>query len=48
MKFDDAGGGMVRNPQIAIIVVGVLTALAAEQGVEWLHWQEKVEQGEGP
>src|SRR6185437_15949131 len=25
-----------------IIVVGVLTALAAEQGVEWLRWQEKV------
>jgi hypothetical protein len=23
-----------------IIVVGVLTALAAEQGVEWLHWRE--------
>jgi len=25
-----------------IIVVGVLTALAAEQGVEWLHWRHKV------
>ncbi len=29
-----------------IIVVGVLTALAAEQGVETLHWQEKVRRGE--
>lgn len=28
-----------------IIVVGVLTALGAEQGVEWLHWQEKVARG---
>ena len=25
-----------------IIVIGVLTALAAEQGVEWLRWQEKL------
>jgi hypothetical protein len=25
-----------------IIVVGVLTALAAEQAVEWLHWQHKM------
>ena len=25
-----------------IIVVGVLTALAAEQAVEWLHWQAEV------
>ncbi len=32
--------------EYVIIVVGVLTALAAEQGVEWLHWQEKVRQGE--
>jgi hypothetical protein len=24
-----------------IIVVGVLTALAAEQGVEWLHWRHE-------
>ena len=27
-----------------IIVVGVLTALAFEQGVEWLHWRHVVEQ----
>jgi hypothetical protein len=26
-----------------IIVVGVLTALAAEQAVEWLHWRHQVE-----
>jgi len=26
-----------------IIVVGVLTALAAEAGVEWLHWRHQVE-----
>src|SRR3954468_15162722 len=25
--------------EYAIIVVGVLTALAAESGVEWLHWR---------
>jgi hypothetical protein len=25
-----------------IIVIGVLTALAAEQGVEWLHWRHEV------
>jgi hypothetical protein len=25
-----------------IVVVGVLTALAAEQGVEWLHWRHEV------
>ena len=25
--------------EYVIIVVGVLTALAAEQGVEWLHWR---------
>jgi hypothetical protein len=31
--------------EYVIIVVGVLTALAAEQGVEWLRWQEKVERG---
>jgi hypothetical protein len=30
-----------------IIVVGVLTALAAEQGVEWLHWQQKTQAAEG-
>ena len=28
--------------EIGIIVVGVLIALAAEQGVEWLHWREVV------
>jgi hypothetical protein len=27
-----------------IVVVGVLTALAAESGVEWLHWQHVTEQ----
>src|SRR5665213_1955806 len=32
--------------EYAIIVVGVLTALAAEQGVEWLRWQHNVEQTE--
>jgi len=32
--------------EYAIIVVGVLTALAAEQGVEWLHWTERVEAAE--
>ena len=26
-----------------IIVIGVLTALGAEQGVEWLHWRHQVE-----
>ena len=31
--------------EYVIIVVGVLTALAAEQGVEWLHWSQKVEAG---
>jgi hypothetical protein len=29
-----------------IVVVGVLTALAAEQGVEWLHWRHQVEDSE--
>ena len=28
--------------EYVIIVVGVLTALAAEQAVQWLHWQGKV------
>jgi hypothetical protein len=28
--------------EYAIIVIGVLTALAAEQAVEWLHWQGEV------
>jgi hypothetical protein len=32
--------------EYVIIVVGVLTALAAEQGVEWLHWRFKVAQTE--
>jgi len=32
--------------EIGTIVIGVLIALGAEQVVEWLHWQEKVEQGE--
>jgi hypothetical protein len=30
--------------EYVIIVVGVLTALAAESGVEWLHWRHQVEQ----
>ncbi len=29
--------------EYVIIVVGVLTALGAEQGVEWLHWRHEVE-----
>jgi hypothetical protein len=28
--------------EYAIIVVGVLTALAFEQGVEWLHWRHQI------
>ena len=28
--------------EYAIIVIGVLTALAAEQGAQWLHWQGEV------
>jgi hypothetical protein len=32
--------------EIFVIVIGVLIALAFEQGVEWLHWQHKVEDGE--
>ena len=32
--------------EYVIIVVGVLTALAAEQGVEWLHWRHVTEQVE--
>src|SRR5690348_10368141 len=28
--------------EYAIIVLGVATALAAEQAVEWLHWQGEV------
>ena len=30
--------------EYVIIVVGVLTALAAESGVEWLHWRHLAEQ----
>jgi len=29
--------------EYAIIVIGVLTALGAEQGVEWLHWRHQAE-----
>ena len=29
--------------EYAIIVVGVLTALALEQAVEWLHWRHEAE-----
>jgi hypothetical protein len=32
--------------EYAIIVIGVLTALAFEQAVEWLHWQGKVRSAE--
>ena len=32
--------------EYVIIVVGVLTALAAEQGVEWLHWRYQVREAE--
>jgi hypothetical protein len=32
--------------EYATIVVGVLTALAFEQAVEWLHWQGKVRSAE--
>jgi hypothetical protein len=31
--------------EYAIIFIGVLTALAAEQGVEWLHWRHEVAEG---
>src|SRR5271168_4515246 len=31
--------------EFGIIVVGVLTALAAEQAVEWLHWRNLVDEG---
>lgn len=33
--------------EYAIIVLGVLTALAAEQAVEWLHWRTLVAEGRG-
>src|SRR6185312_15125667 len=29
--------------EYAIVVVGVLTALAAEQAVEWLHWRHQAQ-----
>jgi hypothetical protein len=29
--------------EVGIIVLGVLIALGAEQGVEWLHWRHEVE-----
>jgi len=29
--------------EYVIIVVGVLTALGAEQGAEWLHWRHVTE-----
>jgi len=32
--------------EIGTIVIGVLIALAAEQGVEWLHWHERAAQAE--
>ena len=32
--------------EYAIIVVGVLTALAAEQAVEWLHWRHLAQSAE--
>jgi hypothetical protein len=31
--------------EYATIVIGVLTALGAEQSVEWLHWRQEVAQG---
>jgi hypothetical protein len=31
--------------EYVIIVVGVLTALGAEQAVEWVRWRERVEEG---
>jgi len=31
--------------EYVIIFVGVLTALGAEQGVEWLHWRHEVKEG---
>lgn len=32
--------------EVGIIVLGVLIALTAEQSVEWLHWQVKVDESE--
>jgi hypothetical protein len=32
--------------EYVIIVVGVLTALGAEQAVEWLHWRERVSEAD--
>jgi hypothetical protein len=31
--------------EIGVIVIGVMIALAAEQWVEWTHWQERVRTG---
>jgi len=33
--------------EIGVIVIGVIIALAAEQLVEWAHWQERVRTGRG-
>jgi hypothetical protein len=33
--------------EYAIIVIGVLTALGAEQGAEWWHWSRQYEQARG-
>ena len=33
--------------EYAIIVIGVLTALAAQQAVEWWNWREQVEEARG-
>jgi hypothetical protein len=32
--------------EYVIIVIGVLTALGAEQGVEWLHWRHLAQRAE--
>jgi hypothetical protein len=32
--------------EVGTIVIGVLIALGAEQGVEWLHWQERTQAAE--
>ena len=32
--------------EYVIIVIGVLTALGAEQTVEWLHWRHLAEKAE--
>ena len=33
--------------EVGTIVIGVLIALAAEQGVEWLHWRHQIQEGRG-